>query len=81
VAQLLVDAVDALDDSVSGSLTLRKKGLTDQIGSLTSDIARKEDLLAQYEARLRRQYAALDGLLGQLQSQIGFLQATSSIKK
>jgi flagellar hook-associated protein 2 len=81
VAQLLVDAVDALDDTVSGSLTLRKQSLTNQIGDLTDDIARKEDLLAQYEARLRRQYAALDGLLGQLQSQIGFLQATSSVKK
>jgi flagellar hook-associated protein 2 len=48
---------------------------------MTDEIARKEDLIAQYEERLRRQYAALDALLGQLQSQIGFLQTNSSLTK
>jgi flagellar hook-associated protein 2 len=48
---------------------------------MTDEIGRKEDLIAQYEERLRRQYAALDGLLGQLQSQIGFLQANSSLTR
>lgn len=78
IAQLLVDAVDALDDAVSGAVTLRKNGLTAQIADLSDEIARKEDVIAQYEERLRRQYAALDGLLGRLQSQIGFLQANSA---
>lgn len=78
IAQLLVDAIDALDDTVSGALTLRKNGLTSQITKLTDEIARKEDQIAQYEDRLRRQYAALDSLLGRLQSQIGFLQAQST---
>ncbi len=81
IAQLVVEAVDRLDDAAAGALTLRKNGLTNEITRLTADIQRKEDLLSQYEARLRRQYAALDGLLGQLQSQMGFLQATSAIKK
>ncbi len=78
IAQLLVDAVDTLDDAVSGAVTLRKNGLTAQISDLSDEIARKEDVIAQYEERLRRQYAALDGLLGRLQSQIGFLQANSA---
>lgn len=78
VAQLINAAVDTLDDIESGSLTLRKRGLTDQISDLTDEIARKEDLTAQYEERLRRQYAALDGLLREMQSQIGFLQSNSS---
>lgn len=78
IAQLLVDAVDTLDDAVSGAVTLRKKGLAAQISDLSDEIARKEDVIAQYEERLRRQYAALDGLLGRLQSQIGFLQANSA---
>lgn len=81
VAQLVTNAVDALDDIAAGAVTLRKGSLTDQIADLTDDIARKEDLLAQYEERLRRQYAALDGLLGRLQSQSGFLQANSALKQ
>lgn len=81
VAQLVNVAVDSLADIQSGALTLRKRGLTDQIEDVTDEIARKEDLIAQYEARLRLQYAALDGLLGQLQSQISFLQNNSSLTK
>lgn len=79
VAQLLNAAVDTLDDIESGALTLRKRGLTDQLSDVADEIARKEDLVAQYEERLRRQYAALDGLLRQMQSQIGFLQSNSSL--
>jgi flagellar hook-associated protein 2 len=78
IAQLLNNAIDAIDDAVNGPLTLRKNGLTKQITDLTDEIARKEDLLAQYEDRLRRQYAALDGLLGRLQSQSTFLQSNST---
>ncbi len=78
IAQLVNNAVDVLDDAVSGALTIRKNGLTKQITDLTAEIARKEDAVAQYEDRLRRQYAALDGLLGRLQSQIGFLQTSST---
>jgi flagellar hook-associated protein 2 len=78
VAQLLVDAVDRLADTVAGALTLRKSGLTSQISKLTDDIARKEDQVAQYEARLLRQYAALDGLLQRLQSQSSFLQSRNA---
>ena len=81
VAQLMTNAVDVLDDIEAGAVTLRKGSLTDQISDLTNDIAKKEDLLSQYEERLRRQYAALDGLLGRLQSQSGFLQANSSLKQ
>jgi flagellar hook-associated protein 2 len=81
VAQLITNAVDALDDIEAGAVTLRKESLTDQISDITDDIARKEDLISQYEERLRRQYAALDGLLGRLQSQSGFLQANSNLKQ
>ena len=78
IAQLINNAVDAIDDAVNGPLTLRKNGLTGQITNLTAEIARKEDLLAQYEERLRRQYAALDGLLGRLKGQSSFLQSNSA---
>ncbi|MBH0198475.1 MAG: flagellar filament capping protein FliD [Nitrospira sp.] len=81
IAQLINNAVDAIDDAVNGPLTLRKNGLTGQITDLTAEIARKEDILAQYEERLRRQYAALDGLLGRLQSQSSFLQSNSTNRR
>jgi flagellar hook-associated protein 2 len=72
-------SVDSLDDIESGALTLRKKSLTNQISDLTDEITRKEDVLAQYEERLRQQYAALDGLLKQQQSQLSFLQSNSAL--
>jgi flagellar hook-associated protein 2 len=79
IAQLLNVSVDSLDDIESGALTLRKKGLTNQISDLIDEITRKEDVLAQYEERLRQQYAALDGLLKQQQSQLSFLQSNSAL--
>jgi flagellar hook-associated protein 2 len=80
IAQLITNAVDTLDDAVGGALTLRKSGLTKQITDLTYEIAKKEDLLAQYEDRLKRQYAALDGLLAQLKGQMSSIQANSGTK-
>lgn len=78
LAQSLVSAVDALNDIAGGALTLRKNSVTSEISRLGDDIARKEDVVSQYEERLRRQFAALDGLLRQLQGQSGFLQSQSS---
>jgi flagellar hook-associated protein 2 len=73
VAQLMVDAVDRLDDVEFGAITLRKQGLTKAIADLTDEIAKKQDALALYEERLKRQYAALDGLLRQLSTQATYL--------
>jgi flagellar hook-associated protein 2 len=78
LAQSLVSAVDALNDTAGGALTLRKSGLTSEISRLGDDILRQEDAVSRYEERLRRQFAALDGLLRQLQGQSGFLQSQSS---
>jgi len=78
LAQAVVSAVDGLNDVSGGALALRKNGLTSEIARVGNDIARQEDFLAGYEERLKRQFAALDGLLRQLQSQSGFLQAQST---
>ncbi len=75
VAQRISAAVDRLDDVESGSVSGRKDGLTEEITRLSDDIKRKEDALGAFEDRLRRQYAALDSLLSQLQSQGDFLRA------
>lgn len=78
LAQSVVSAVDALNDVAGGALTLRKGGLTSEITRVGNDIARQEDALSRYEERLRRQFAALDGLLRQLQGQSDFLRSRSS---
>lgn len=81
VAQRVSDAIDALDDVVEGPLTLRQQSLTDQINDLDAEIARKEDAVAAYEARLRAQYAALDALLSQLQGQMAFLSSRTRLQQ
>jgi flagellar hook-associated protein 2 len=81
VAQLVTNAVDALDNVASGVLPLRKASITKRISDLTGEIARKEDALSQYEERLRGQYAALDGLLRTLQGQSSFLQSQTTSKQ
>lgn len=78
LAQSVTTAVDALNDVSGGALTLRKNGLTSEISRIGDDIARQEDSVTRYEERLRKQFAALDGLLRQLQGQSGFLQAQST---
>lgn len=81
LAQSVVSVVDALNDVSGGVLTLRKNGLTREISQIGDDIARKQDSVSRYEERLRSQFSALDGLLRQLQSQSGFLQAQSTQKQ
>lgn len=78
IAQLLSSAVDKLDDVGSGSLTLRKNNITKQITTLSAEISRKEEALAQYQDRLKAQYAALDGLLSQMKSQASSLPTTTT---
>jgi flagellar hook-associated protein 2 len=78
VAQRVNDAIDAIDDIGTGSLTVRKNALTKQLSSLTVEIDRKEDALSAYEESLKRQYAALDGLLSRLKGQSTFLQSQQS---
>ncbi len=74
IAELIVDAVDAIDDVESGALTLRQNSLTDQIDSLTEQIALKEEALLRFEEQQRIKFANLDGLLASLQSQLEVLQ-------
>ena len=73
VAQQVNQAIDAIDDVVSGSLTGRKSSLTKQINSLADQISRKETAISAFEERLKVQYAKLDSLLSQLKGQSNFL--------
>jgi flagellar hook-associated protein 2 len=78
IAELVVNAVDALDDVESGVLSLRQNSLTKQIASFAQQIAVKEASLSLYEEQQRIKFANLDGLLGVLQGQLDSLAALSS---
>ncbi len=73
IAELVVDAVDALDDVEFGALTLRQNSLTDQIDDFSAQIALKEADLLRFEEQQRIKFANLDGLLGSLQGQLDAL--------
>jgi flagellar capping protein FliD len=78
IAELVVNAVDALDDVESGVLSLRQNSLTKQIDNFTQQIAVKEAALSRYEEQQRIKFANLDGLLGVLQGQLDALASLSS---
>lgn len=78
LAQLLSTTIDRLDDVGAGSMTLRKTSLTKQITNLSAEIDRKEAAIAQYQDRLKAQYAALDGLLSQMKNQASSLPTSTT---
>ncbi len=78
IGELVVDAVDALDDVDSGTLTLRQNSLTSQIDDLTDQISVKEAALLRFEEQQRIKFANLDGLLASLQNQLDALATLST---
>jgi flagellar hook-associated protein 2 len=78
VAQRLSDAIDGLDAVDTGALTLREKNLTTQIGDLSDRITQGKNSLSQYQEQLQLQYAQLDGLLRQFQTQANYLTQSQS---
>ncbi len=77
IAELVVDAVDNLDDVEFGALTLRQNSLTKQIDDFAEKISVQEAALARYEEQQRIKFANLDGLLASLQSQLDALATLS----
>jgi len=78
LAELVVNAVDALDDVESGALAIRQNSLTTQIDNFAQQISVKEAALSLYEEQQRIKFANLDGLLGVLQGQLDSLASLSS---
>jgi len=56
-----------------GLIQARTDGLSDSRSQIDNDIERIEDRVLLTEQRLRRQFSALDGLVGQLNATSGFL--------
>ena len=78
LAELVVNAVDALDDVESGALAIRQNSLTTQIDNFAQQISVKEAALGLYEEQQRIKFANLDGLLATLQNQLDALATLSS---
>lgn len=72
LAALLDNVLDSYMGS-GGLIDNRNQGLNGQIRSLDQRIDSYEYRLTQIEERYRRQFSALDGLLGELQSTSSFL--------
>ncbi len=83
VVQLFTDpengfaqAIDSILSSyvdTGGLIQARTDGLSESRSQIDDDIERFENRVALTEQRLRRQYAALDGLVGQLNATSNFL--------
>lgn len=83
VVQLFTDpengfaqAIDSILSSyvnTGGLIQARTDGLSESRSQIDDDIERIENRVALTEQRLRRQYAALDGLVGQLNATSNFL--------
>ena len=78
IAELVVNAVDVLDDVEFGALAIRQNSLTKQIDNFAQQISVKEAALSRYEEQQRIKFANLDGLLAKLQNQLDALARLSS---
>ena len=78
IAELVVNAVDVLDDVEFGALAIRQNSLTKQIDNFSKQISVKEAALSRYEEQQRIKFANLDGLLAKLQNQLDTLARLSS---
>ncbi len=73
LAEQLLDLSKRATDSVSGVLTTAIKGENTTIADLNKQIARWDDRLDAYRARLKRQFASVDTMISGFKSQQAWL--------
>lgn len=66
--QAMLDKIDLYNDRVEGSLVLRQDSIEERISDMEEQVEVYERRLSKMEIRLRNQYAAMESLLGNLQS-------------
>jgi len=77
-AGAMEDTLDKILDSTSGSLTIDKNSVGDQIEAIKEKITDEEDRLTTYQERLVAKYARLEATLALLQQQMSALTGSSS---
>ena len=73
IATELYDYLDDVTDSTSGTIATRIDGLEDLISDIDDDITDMEEHLSNMEERLRKQFAALESMLTEMNNQSAFL--------
>ena len=71
----MADTLDDILNTVSGSLTVRTKGIKLSIDDIKDQVANMEDRMSRTEERLRTQFTSLELLLGQYQNTSDSLNA------
>jgi flagellar hook-associated protein 2 len=66
-------AVDDYISTVDGALIFRQKGIQSSIDTIDKKVAREEERIAAYQARLTQQFKSLEQLVSQLKSQGDYL--------
>jgi len=74
----LVRVIDSFLATQSGTLTARKDGIQRSIATIDTRVASMERNLGTYEQGLRKQYAALESLMSNLQSQGNYIATQTS---
>jgi flagellar capping protein FliD len=77
-AGAMEDTINKILDITSGSLTIDKDSVGDQIDAIKDKITDEEDRLTKYQERLVAKYARLEATLALLQQQMAALTGSSS---
>jgi flagellar hook-associated protein 2 len=76
VGKRIPDAVDSMINPVTGSLVAREQGIQARIGRIDQQVTDEQQRLAAYQSQLTQQFAALEQMVSQIQSQGNFLTQT-----
>lgn len=72
--QQLQDGLDSALDYSNGYFSARTTSLTSEINNLSNKIARKEDSLAAYQAKLTKEFNYMDQMISELNTQFSQMQ-------
>lgn len=78
VGARLLEIVEKRTDTIDGAIKTRKDAFRASMNDLARRITRGEDQLVTFEDSLRRRFAAMETLVGRLQSQGGSLASLNS---
>ena len=73
IGKRVPDAVDDYISTVDGALIFRQKGIQSSIETIDKKVAREEERITAYQARLVQQFKTLEQLVSQLKSQGDYL--------
>ncbi len=76
IGKRIPDAIDSMISPVNGSLVAREQGIQARISRIDQEVADEQQRLADYQNQLTQQFAAMEQMISQMQSQGNFLTQT-----